>query len=93
MLFTKLLFLFVLLGEARETVGNYCPSSCSCSTAEATCISSSLTEFPGERFPKQLQKLVISGNRITLLGALTIINWMTVSLKELNLSNKAYTDA
>jgi Leucine-rich repeat (LRR) protein len=87
--FIKLLFLFVLLGEARETVGYYCPSSCSCSTAEATCISSSLTEFPGERFPKQLQKLVISGNRITQLGALTIRNWMIVSLKELNLSNNA----
>jgi len=89
MLFIKLLFLFVLLGGAHDTVGNYCPSSCSCNTTEATCISSSLTEFPVERFPKYLQKLVISRNRITQLGAFTIRTWMIVSLKELNLSNNA----
>jgi Leucine-rich repeat (LRR) protein len=89
MLFIKLLFLFVLLGEARETVGNYCPSRCSCNTTEATCVSSSLTEFPGERFPKQLQKLDISRNHVTKLDAYTIRNWMIVSLKELNLSNNA----
>jgi len=88
MFFVKL-FLFVLLGEAGETVVNYCPSSCSCNTTEATCVSSSITEFPVERFPKQLQKLVISGNRITQLGAVTIRNWMIISLKELNLSNNA----
>jgi Leucine-rich repeat (LRR) protein len=87
MLVVKLLFLFVLLGEVRETVVNVCPASCSCSTTEATCINTSLTEFPGGRFPEQLQKLVISGNRITQLGAVTIRNWMIVSLKELNLSN------
>jgi len=85
----KLLFLFVLLTEARETVGNYCPSSCSCNTTVATCVSSYLTEFPGERFPKHLQKLVISSNNITKLGAFTIRNWMIISLKELNLSNNA----
>jgi Leucine-rich repeat (LRR) protein len=34
-----------------------------------------------------LLKLDISGNRITELGALTIRQWMIVSLKELNLSN------
>jgi slit protein 2 len=89
MLLLQLLFLFVLLGEARETAVNFCPSRCSCNTTEATCIGSSLTEFPGGRFPKQLQKLVISGNRITQLGAVTIRNWMIVSLKELNLSNNA----
>jgi Leucine-rich repeat (LRR) protein len=89
MLFTELLFLFALLEGARETVGIYCPSSCSCSGTEATCISSSLIEFPVERFPKQLKKLVISRKSITQLGALTIRNWMIVSLKELNLSNNA----
>lgn len=89
MLFIKLLFLFVLPGEARETVGNYCPSRCSCNTTEATCVSSSLTDFPGERFPKELQKLDISRNHVTKLGAYTIRNWMIVSLKELNLSNNA----
>jgi len=89
MFFVQLLFLFVLLGEALEAVGNYCPSSCSCSTTEATCVSASLTEFPVERFPNQLQKLVISRNRITQLGDVTIRNWMIVSLQELNLSNNA----
>ena len=89
MLVIKLLFLIVLLGEPRDSVGNYCPSSCSCNTTEATCISTSLTEFPVGRFPKQLQKLVISRNHITQLGASIIRNWMIVSLKELNLSNNA----
>jgi Leucine-rich repeat (LRR) protein len=89
MFFVKLLFLFVLLREARDAVGNYCPSSCSCNATVATCVSSSLTEPPVGRFPKQLQKLDISRNRITELGAVTIRNWMIVSLKELNLSNNA----
>jgi Leucine-rich repeat (LRR) protein len=89
MLFIKLPFLFLLLREAGESVMDFCPSGCSCSITEATCISSSLTEFPSGRFPIHLQKLAISGNRITQLGALTIRNWMIVSLKELNLSNNA----
>lgn len=89
MFFVNLLLLFVLLGEALEAVGNYCPSSCSCNTTEATCVSASLTEFPVERFPNHLQKLVISRNRITQLGDVTIRSWMIVSLQELNLSNNA----
>jgi Leucine-rich repeat (LRR) protein len=36
-----------------------------------------------------LVKLVISRNRVTELAALTIRNWMIVSLRELNLSNNA----
>lgn len=87
--FIKVLFLSVLFGKPRDTAGNYCPARCNCSTTEATCVSSSLTEFPGERFPKELLKLDISRNRITELDALTIRNWMIVSLKELNLSNNA----
>jgi Leucine-rich repeat (LRR) protein len=66
-----------------------CPAPCVCNATEATCVSSSLTEFPQGKFPSSLLKLDISRNKITQLHEYTIRKWMIVSLRQLNLSNNA----
>jgi Leucine-rich repeat (LRR) protein len=82
----KLLAL-VFLGEAVSNVKSQCPARCVCNTTEASCVDSSLTKFPEERFPRGLMKLDISRNIISELGEYTIRLWMIVSLRQLNLSN------
>jgi Leucine-rich repeat (LRR) protein len=66
-----------------------CPAPCICNATEATCVNSSLTEFPKGRFPKSVLKLDISRNKITNLDEYTVRNWMILSLRQLNLSNNA----
>lgn len=88
MFLVQLLFL-VCVAEVECGVQVQCPAPCICNTTEATCVDSSLTEFPAGRFPRSLLKLEISRNNISRLGEYTIRKWMIVSLRQLNLSNNA----
>jgi Leucine-rich repeat (LRR) protein len=88
MFVVELLFL-VCMAEVGCGVQVQCPAPCICSTTEAACVGSSLTEFPEGRFPSTLLKLDISINNITRLEEYTIRKWIIVKLRQLNLSNNA----